>query len=185
MAFRGRGPRRRDTARQARGATSKVPQGDMQTQGRSGMLANVKRQAAATQQAKAPNVATGSPSRGGIMQRAQTAITAHRANIAPQRGTGTVARQPRVRDTAPSRGAGMVKPSGGKSVQGRIAQRSSGGGRATSGFMGRGATVGGSGATKVDGGGKVHVNAHVTGKAKAEWRAGNRIHAKRTGKTKV
>jgi len=41
----------------------------------------------------------------------------------------------------------------------------------------------GDSATKVDGGGKVH-QPMVSG-CKVEWRAGSRIHAKRTGKTKV
>ena len=41
----------------------------------------------------------------------------------------------------------------------------------------------GKGATAVDGGGKVH-QPMVSG-CKVEWRAGSRIHAKRTGKTKV
>ena len=39
------------------------------------------------------------------------------------------------------------------------------------------------GATEVDGGGKVH-QPMVSG-CKVEWRAGSRLHAKRTGKTKV
>ena len=175
MAFRG-GPRRRDTARQARGATSKVPQssGTQATAG-TGMLSKVG-QMANNQRSK--DVATGSPSRGGIMQQAKSAISAQKASVAPQRAVGTVAKQPRARNTATQRGSGMVRAQKGGTSRPMPAQR------ATTGFMGRGATVG-RGATAVDGGGKVHIDAHVTGKAKAEWRAGSRIHAKRTGKTKA
>jgi len=133
------------------------------------------------------------PSRGGIMSRAKAAITARKASQAPSRGSGMVgnaAQQATARTTAPSRGAGML---------GKVAQQARGKMAAVAGNTGatnraaRGApgpmrpnaarVAGGLDATRVDGGGKVHQS--KISKGKAEWRSGNRLHAKRTGKSKV